>query len=242
VLGAVAPHEFIGVAEEVGLAPELGRRLLDRACRDLFARRDDDPAAADVGLTVNAARAELDDPGFTDGVLAVLERTGVSPEHLTIDVSERVLVATTATVLDQLSRLRAAGVRIAVDAAGTGPVSLAHLADLPVTDLKIDGTIVAGLDGTAEPALLRAIVQSAQALGMQTVAEGVELPVQAAELSGLGCDCAQGALFAPPVDRLEQARAGTRTGDRRRGAGPPWDPQVRPSGGQTTAITSTPSP
>ncbi|MER7002570.1 bifunctional diguanylate cyclase/phosphodiesterase [Dactylosporangium sp. NPDC000555] len=198
----IPPGVFIPVAEATGLIVPLGWWVLGRACAQARAWYERDG----VGLTVNVAAHQLREPDFVDRVRAALEAAGLPPAALVLEVTESTLVADAESTA-RLDALRADGVRVAIDDFGTGYSSLAYLVHLPVDVLKIDRTFVAMAVDTT---LMRAILQLAGGLALQTVAEGVETEEQASTLRALGCEHAQGFLFSRPVrpDALEALLSG----------------------------------
>lgn len=197
----IPPAEFVPVAEQSGLIAELGSWALRTACADAATWR---AAGHDIGVTVNVSARQLDDPGFGDHVLALLRRNGLPGDALILEITESMLVDGTgagpAAVTATLERLRRHGVRVAVDDFGTGYSSLAYLHRLPVDILKLDRGLTLGDEPTPQKtAVTRAAVDLGNALGLQTVAEGVETAAQARLLRDLGCPKAQGFHFARPM-------------------------------------------
>ncbi|MFB9182080.1 putative bifunctional diguanylate cyclase/phosphodiesterase [Dactylosporangium sucinum] len=187
----IPPAAFIPVAEATGLIVPIGRWVLRRACAEAREWHERDG----VAVTVNVAAHQLREPDFADDVRAALAAAGLPPSALVLELTESALVRE-AEAAARLGPLRADGVRIAIDDFGTGYSSLAYLAHLPVDVLKIDRAFLATAVDTP---LMRAILQLAEGLSLQTVAEGVETQAQAAALRALGCDGAQGYLFSRPV-------------------------------------------
>ncbi len=205
--GPVSPGVFIPLAEETGLVDELGAHMLTLGCAQLRrwqdqARDGRGPAGAEpVGVTVNVSGRQLDRGTVRPAVRAALAATGADPRGLTLELTESVAMRDPARVLEALTELAAQQVGVALDDFGTGYSSLAYLHRYPLTVLKIDKSFVDGLGEAADPhaaALVRTVVQLARALGLQTVAEGVERPEQAEALRALGCDLGQGYLFGRP--------------------------------------------
>jgi diguanylate cyclase (GGDEF)-like protein/PAS domain S-box-containing protein len=195
--GLVPPDEFVAVAEQTGLIVDIGRWVLDEACRAavVWNVRLQRP----IHINVNVSAVQLHHGGFVDDVRQILERTGLSPELLTLELTESVLVEHE-RVEPALHRLRGLGVQIAVDDFGTGYSSLAYLQRFPVNSVKIDKSFVAALDPASNPALVRSIVAVARALSLSAVAEGVESEAQFRLLATLGCDLAQGYWIGTPLD------------------------------------------
>ncbi|GLZ05313.1 hypothetical protein Acsp03_27790 [Actinomadura sp. NBRC 104412] len=194
---SVPPEEFIGPAEESGLMVPLGEWALREACREVARWRG---GSWDIGLSVNFTARQIQAPRFVESVAAALEDTGLSPEALTVEVREEVLVEDAGQSVARLSELRRLGVRLAIDDFGTGYASLAYLGQLPVDVLKIDPSFVAAL-GTDETGTLltRAIVGLGAELGLTVVAEGIERPEQLELLRAMRCPAGQGFLVARPM-------------------------------------------
>jgi EAL domain-containing protein (putative c-di-GMP-specific phosphodiesterase class I) len=196
----VGPAEFIPLAEASGLIVDLGRWVLDAACRAAAAW----PAGPDgraPGVTVNVSGRQLEDPALPGHVAAALAASGLAAGRLTLEITETVLMRDTAAALGTLGALKALGVRLAVDDFGTGYSSLRYLQQFPVDVLKIDRSFVEGVArGPQGAALARTIVALGQTLGLRTVAEGVETAEQRDALLAMGCALGQGYLFARPLD------------------------------------------
>ena len=194
---AVAPSEFLGVAEDSGLIIPLGDWVLREACSQAAAWR---AASWDVGVSVNVSLRQLNAPQFTGQVAAALAESGLPASALTVEVNERVLVEDAGLLADRLAELRALGVRLAIDDFGIGYASLAYLRKLPVDIIKIDPSFVAGLGHDETLTLLtRTIVRVGRDLGVQVVAAGIEQPRQLTELREMGCGYGQGFLLARPM-------------------------------------------
>ncbi|MCU1352101.1 MAG: hypothetical protein JWM05_1310 [Acidimicrobiales bacterium] len=201
----VPPKEFIPIAEETGLIVALGRQVLGIAC-GVAARWRALPGLADLPVTVNLAARQLTDPALLDDVRDTLERAGLPPSALCLEVTESALVNDIDHAVVALERLREMGVRLAIDDFGTGYATLEHVRRFSMANqLKIDQSFVAELGGPSRPdhAIVQATVVLAQALGMSTVAEGVETEAQRQALVALGCELGQGFLFSPAVPAEE---------------------------------------
>ncbi len=160
-------------------------------------------------VAINASAAEFRGPGFADRLLARMAAHGVPPAMLELEITETAFLGDcAANVVVALEALRAAGMTIALDDFGTGFSSLSHLRNFPVDAIKIDRSFVAGLSDSAEDrAIIEAILRLGEALGMTTVAEGVETQAQAEHLRAHGCTLAQGFLYAPALDADQVPRA-----------------------------------
>jgi EAL domain-containing protein (putative c-di-GMP-specific phosphodiesterase class I) len=191
-LGLVAPSEFIPIAEECGLIGELGRRILREACETVARWRTIHP---DLGLSVNVSARQVTEPGLPAMVAEALADTGLPGEALWLELTERLLLEDSS--IDALHALRALGARLVLDDFGTGYSSLSYLGKYPLEVLKIDRAFV-----TDEP-ILSAIAAMAKALGLASVAEGIESEEQLERVIALGCDYVQGFHLARPLPAAE---------------------------------------
>jgi diguanylate cyclase (GGDEF)-like protein len=201
--GLVGPAEFIGVAEETGLIVGIGGWVLAEATRHLTLLQE--AAGRPLRMSVNLSARQLR-PALVDEVAEALRASGVDARCLTLEVTETLLVEGPSAV-EVLTALRSLGVAIAIDDFGTGWSSLGALQRYPVDVLKLDRSLVAPA-ATSEPAaaLARAVVDMAQALGLDVVAEGIEDDEQLAAMRALGCPHGQGFVFARPMP-VEEALA-----------------------------------
>jgi diguanylate cyclase (GGDEF)-like protein/excisionase family DNA binding protein len=198
-LGLMAPAAFVGVAEETGLIVELGRWVLTEACRRL-ARWSAEPAIDLPYVSVNLSGRQLAEPDLPEVVAKALRQTGAPADRLVLEVTESVLIGDSASPAAVLQRLKEIGVQLMLDDFGTGYSSLNYVKRFPIDGLKVDRSFVAGItEGPEDRHILAAIVQMAKGLRVQVVAEGVETLEQARWVRALGCDVAQGYLFAPPA-------------------------------------------
>ncbi len=198
--GLIAPSEFIPIAEENGLIEPIGRWVLERACRQaaIWYRRR--PDAAPVGVSVNLSAIEVTRRGTPQAVREILQGTRLLPELLSLEITERVMLRDADGLGEVLDALKAIGVQLVLDDFGTGYSSLGYLTRLPLDAIKIDRSFVDGLGvESRDTAITEAIIAMSGALSLEVIAEGVESPVQAAELERLGCRLAQGFLFAGPL-------------------------------------------
>lgn len=204
VKGTIAPGDFIPVAEETGLIVPIGRWVLAEACKRIRAlnRNSEGP----VAVSVNLSDREFLQPGLFNAIKSVLSDTGVPAGCLHLELTERMLLDHEHVESDLLPRLKELGVRVMIDDFGTGYSSLSRLQRLPIDSLKIDHSFVSDLDTNEDSAeIVRTIVALAHNLGIGVVAEGVERPSQLEIVRGLGCEYAQGYLFARPVDERRVA-------------------------------------
>jgi diguanylate cyclase (GGDEF)-like protein len=201
--GLVPPAEFIPIAEETGLVVEIDRFVLRQACRQLAVWNAD---AGPLLLHVNLSAHHLLRNDLAATVTAALRESRLPPECLTLEITESVLMQDLDLAVVRLQELKQLGVHLAIDDFGTGYSSLAYLRQMPIDALKIDKAFVDGVAGGAEEsAVARAILALAATLRLDTVAEGVEHPEQAAALAELGCRWAQGYHFSRPVPAADMA-------------------------------------
>jgi EAL domain-containing protein (putative c-di-GMP-specific phosphodiesterase class I) len=201
--GPLVPSEFIDVAEETGLIVPIGTWVVEQACRQ--AQRwhasggDGDP----LFVSVNLSARQLDTAVLAENVADILQRTGLDPSLLGLEITESVIMRDPEASSTSLRALKDLGVRLAVDDFGTGYSSLAYLRRFPVELLKVDRAFVDGLgdaSGDAEDrAIVAAVVSLAHTLGMKAIAEGVETSDQLRELRELECDMAQGFYISRPL-------------------------------------------
>ena len=198
--GLMNPDDFIPLAEETGLILPLGRWVLEQACASTRRWQQDHAGFAGLTVNVNLSAVQLQQPGFAREVKAVLDRTGLDPRDLTLEITETVLMENMAGSVGQLAEVRRLGVRVAIDDFGTGYSSFSYLRQLPVDTLKIAKEFVDGLSRRTEDEVLsRAMVEVAANLGLDTVAEGIEMAEQADLLRAMGCLYGQGYRFSRPL-------------------------------------------
>ena len=219
--GLVGPDAFIGMAESRGLITPIGRWVLQEACCQIKAWQDEGLAV--VPVAVNLSALEFRQRDVVAEIADVLQRNGLAPQWLEIELTESTLMHPSGAAHETLQALKALGVGLSIDDFGTGYSSLAYLKRYPVDKLKIDRSFVTDAPGDADDvAIVTAIVQMARSLQLKTVAEGVETEAQMAWLRGLGCDLAQGYAIARPLD-AGQARAWL-------AGAPPFMPALLPGG------------
>jgi diguanylate cyclase (GGDEF)-like protein/PAS domain S-box-containing protein len=203
--GLLQPADFVALAEETGQIVEIGRWVLQEACRQAASWRAQ--FGCDLSVSVNVSPRQIRQSGLVDDVRAALAASGLAPDALTVEITESALVRRREEMTTILESVTGTGVRLALDDFGTGYSSLSLLRDLPVRTVKIDRSFVHTIDaGPAQRAFVQAIVDLAEALQLTVVAEGIERPIQAAALLRIGCVLGQGFHFARPlpVDALER--------------------------------------
>ena len=198
--GLVPPAEFIPIAEETGLVVPLGAWVVAQAAAQAAAWRAMQPFdVPPMTVSINLSGRQLNTAGFAVEVGAAIARSGADASHLCFEITENALVDAGGSGVATLEGLKGLGVRLAIDDFGTGHSSLTWLRRLPVDFLKVDRTFVAGLPTHPDDtAIVRAVLDLGRALGLTTVAEGIETPEQLAALRDLGCDWAQGYHLARP--------------------------------------------
>lgn len=195
-LGRISPDVFIKVAEETGLILPLGRWVLEEACKT--AKRWTE-TIGDGLIAVNVSPAQFTHQNLVQEVTDVLDKTGLSPRHLELEITEGLLMRDQELAIRTLAELDAMGVRLAIDDFGTGYSSLSYLKRFKVHKVKIDKTFVQDLEyDESDHSIVRAVVMMSQAFGFRTIAEGVETEAQRDRLIALGCDEGQGYLFGKP--------------------------------------------
>jgi diguanylate cyclase (GGDEF)-like protein/PAS domain S-box-containing protein len=200
--GRLGPDLFVPLAEETGLIGDIGAWVLRTACVEVarWAARAPNRVPR---VSVNLASSQVADPNLPWIVQSALAQAGAAPGWLTLELTERELVRDTADVLERLQAVRALGVTFSVDDFGTGYSSLAYLQQFPVSHIKIDRSFVTPLDDPDQGSgLAAAIVEIGRALGMSTIAEGIETERQLDRLHTMGCPLGQGYLLGRPLDSM----------------------------------------
>lgn len=201
--GLLAPGAFLPVTEDTELICRLTDEVLDIALGDVAAWTEDAPG---LSVSVNLSSLDIRDPALLDRIVNAIGRHCVDPRRLTLEVTENALVAA-GDGLTRLEQVRDLGVRVSLDDFGTGVGPLATLRELPVDELKIDRSFVAGMDRPREAALVGGLIRLGHDLGLTVVAEGVETPERMAALGDMGCDLLQGHHLGRP----EPLAPGSRT-------------------------------
>jgi len=201
--GLVLPNDFIPLAEETRIILPLGQWVLETACAQLAAWSAN-PSTAQLTLAVNVSVHQLRQVDFVDQVLSVLECTGADPHKLKLELTESQLMSNIEDTIAKMCALKDKGVRFVLDDFGTGYSCLSYLKHLPLEKLKIDRSFVKDiLTDASDAAIAKTIVALAQSLGLEVIAEGVEIETQRDLLSRNGCPAYQGYLFNRPVPLAE---------------------------------------
>jgi diguanylate cyclase (GGDEF)-like protein/PAS domain S-box-containing protein len=196
----VSPAQFIPVAEDTGLIRSLGMTVLDGACAQLAAWRRDGLVGDDVTMSVNVSGRQLADPDFPDVIRESLGHHGLPGDTLRIEMTESTVIDAPDQMRDALARIAEFGVKAQLDDFGTGYSSLTFLHHFSGDAIKIDRSFVMSMHtDAANEEIIRAIIDLAHNLGLRVIAEGVELEEQLAILDSVGCEYAQGYLFAKPL-------------------------------------------
>ena len=213
ILGTLTPPQFEEVFEDAKLAAHIGDRVIDMAIAQAKEWLDAGFDFERIAVNVTSADFALGD--FADRLHAALERHGVGPNKICVEVTERVFLGPGSShIAEALQRIKDMGVEIALDDFGTGYASLTHLKAFPIGRLKIDRSFVQDmLDNNDSLSIVKAIVQLANSLGIGVTAEGVETHDQLVLLSQIGCETFQGYLFSPARDpkELRPGRVGARS-------------------------------
>jgi diguanylate cyclase (GGDEF)-like protein/PAS domain S-box-containing protein len=196
--GVISPNDFIPILEDCGLIVEVGRWVLRTACTQAGRWRD-------LGylptMSVNVSMRQLESDSLVDDVEFALVANDLDPSTLVIEVTETALMKDSEATVSRLGRLKRLGVKIAIDDFGTGYSSLAYLRQFPVDVLKIDRSFISSMDGSEDSfALIRTMVELGRALGLVTLAEGIEDERQLECLRDNNCDSGQGFMFSKPVE------------------------------------------
>jgi len=195
--GVVAPNDFIPLLEETGLICQIGKWVLEEACRQGAAWRE---AGHSIGMAVNVSGRQLDTDELLTDIEDALSESGLAPSALTLEITETTLMRNAEETAHRLTAIKTLGVRIAIDDFGTGYSSLAHLQRFPVDALKIDRSFIARLTDNPEgETLIHTLVQLGKALSIETLAEGIEHQRELSFLQDEQCDLGQGFLYARPL-------------------------------------------
>jgi EAL domain-containing protein (putative c-di-GMP-specific phosphodiesterase class I) len=199
VRGAISPAIFVPIAEDTGLIGPIGDWVLRTACRDAALWADD------IRVAVNVSPIQFANPGLPATVMSALAASQLAPERLELEITESVFLNDDDGTDSMFARLKGIGVRLALDDFGTGYSSLGYLKKAPFDKIKIDQSFVRGavINGSRNSAIIKAIVSLAEALGMDTTAEGAETQDELALIRQLGCSHIQGYVYGRPLEAGE---------------------------------------
>jgi diguanylate cyclase (GGDEF)-like protein len=213
--GAVPAISLVDIAERSGLINDIGAWVLERSCLDRGRWLQEHPDAP-LDLAVNVSARQIARPDFVRTVTSVLERTGMDPLALVLEITENIFIEDTQRAMTVLTELKQLGIRLALDDFGTGYSSLSYLRRLPIHIVKIDQSFIADIGTQPEgSAIVAAVTELAHVLGLVVTAEGVETQIQRDQVSSIGCEFAQGYYFARPMraaaiaDRLRSRSEGS---------------------------------
>ncbi|MEO6015325.1 MAG: bifunctional diguanylate cyclase/phosphodiesterase [Devosia sp.] len=207
-LGAVSPDRFIPVAEETGKIVELGRWILEAACREVASW------PGNIRLSVNVSPIQFELVDVVAEVKEALTKSGLPANRLDVEITEGIFVSNARATIDALQKLRDLGVGIALDDFGTGYSSLGYLGRLPVDKIKIDQSFVKKLPGDQQAGvIIRAVMMLSEALNKIVIAEGIETADQAWMLKMMGCKVGQGYFFGRPKSAQDMRDSLAESGD-----------------------------
>ena len=201
--GFISPADFIPIAEDTGLIIPIGNWILQKACQQLRVWQQkfaSIPQVASLKMSVNLASQQIKEPNFIEKLDRILKTTGLDGNYLRLEITERVLVDSEQNTQNTLAAIKRRNIKLSIDDFGTGYSSLSYLRRLPIDNLKIDRSFVENINSDTESfEIVKTIITLAHTLGMDAIAEGVETTKQLHQLKTLGCEYAQGYLFAKPL-------------------------------------------
>jgi len=195
--GFISPAVFVPLAEYSGLIIDIGIWVLEESCRQLSALSKQGQTS--LRMAVNISMPQFRDPNFIDAVKNIITKYGVEPNRIELEITESVVMDEPQIVIEALQELKVFGVKVAIDDFGTGFSSMSYLQQLPLDRLKVDRSFVKEITPGKAAFIAETIVTLGNKLGLSTIAEGVETREQASYMLKLGCDEAQGFLFARPM-------------------------------------------
>jgi diguanylate cyclase (GGDEF)-like protein/PAS domain S-box-containing protein len=199
--GIISPLDFIPLAETTGLILPIGKWVLENACQQLAKLSEND---GDFTVSVNVSGKQLQCAGFVDEAIEIIQKSGVNPHHIVLEITESQMIYNTQATHERLCKLKAFGIRLALDDFGTGYSSLNCLHQFPIDVLKIDKSFIDGIsDETETAAVAKTIIALSDALKLTTIAEGIEDQEQIEILKSFGCQYGQGYFYAKPLSELQ---------------------------------------
>lgn len=201
--GWISPGKFIPVAEETDLIIRLGWWVLKEACQQMATWQNAGHSLAHAKMSVNVSIKQFFQPDFVEGVQAILEQASLESKHLKLEITESLLMHHEGGIQHKFQQLQDLGIELSLDDFGTGYSSLSYLHKFKINTLKIDQSFIKRMhEGEQHRAIIKTIIELANQMGMDVVAEGVEEEVQLQALQDLGCDMIQGYFIARPMDAL----------------------------------------
>ncbi len=203
--GMISPLEFIPIAEETGLIIPIGKWVLETTCEQL--KHWSAISNGNISLSANVSARQFQNASFINEVAKIVESSGIDPRHLTLEITESLLMQDIEQNIELMTRLKAMGIKLSIDDFGTGYSSLAYLKNLPIDELKIDRSFIMDVPEKEDAcAIVSAIIYLARKLGFQTVAEGIETIEQVKYLHREHCKQYQGFYFSKPVPAADMTR------------------------------------
>ena len=202
--GLIPPNQFVGFAEETGLITPIGIWVFEEACNALNAfharHLPKDRQMPTIAVSVNASTRQLFEPEFIEKIPSVLQKTGIDPKYIHLEITETLLMENPDLATITLNKIKEMGIKLVIDDFGTGYSSLSYLHRFPIQTLKIDRSfVITMLENAGSMEIVRAVAGLAHNLGIEIVAEGVETREQLSQVCDLKCDYAQGYHFSRPI-------------------------------------------
>lgn len=200
--GLIPPTEFIPVAEKTGFIIPLGEWILQTACKQIQAWKND--GFSGLRVAVNLSPRQFHQPDLSSRVAQILEKIGLEPSSLELELTESLMVEDVSSAIATLTQLKNLGISLAIDDFGTGYSSLSYLTQYPFDALKIDRSFVRNItDDCKNAAIVKAIIEMAHSLRLEVIAEGVETETEKDFLWRSECDVMQGYFFSPPLSAAD---------------------------------------
>jgi diguanylate cyclase (GGDEF)-like protein/PAS domain S-box-containing protein len=211
-LGKVGPSRFIPVAESNGLITDIGDWCLLQALRQAKAWNDQMPASKKINMAVNVSSLQFKQHSFAKHIIHLVEQSGLPPKHLELEITETAIMENPKQTIEEIHKIREAGIRVSMDDFGTGYSSLAQLKELPIDVLKIDKSFIDEINQSKSGnAIVSSIIDLAHSMEIAVVAEGVESLPQFDFLQKNNCDIVQGYYFSKPLDKANSTEFLRRT-------------------------------
>jgi EAL domain-containing protein (putative c-di-GMP-specific phosphodiesterase class I) len=204
--GLIMPGDFIPLAESSGLILPLGAWVLEEACQQMVTWRQQFPEMPSLMISVNLSIKQFNQPDLVTQIAAVLEKTGLPPQYLKLEITETAIMQDAEAAIAMLTKLHQMGVKLSIDDFGTGYSSLSYLYYFPVDSLKVDRSFISRIDQDGEQVeLVRTVLTLAWNLGLDTIAEGIETYTQLSQLKALQCEYGQGYFFnqSLPAEKIQ---------------------------------------